>query len=95
MQKLVGEGAFSKACKHLLSKGIHDPSDPEVQARLQALHPVSPEPDLSDLDLDNAPQIPWDMSPEGEEDRLQALLHSITHFPPGTAGGPRASGRRT
>ena len=88
VQKLVGEGAFSKACKHLLSKGVHDSTDPEVQAKLRDLHPTSPSPNLEALHMENVPHLPWDTSAEGDEERLRALLALITHFPPGTAGGP-------
>jgi hypothetical protein len=67
---------------------VHDAGDPQIQERLKDLHPVSPPPDLSDLKLDEAPRLPWDTSPEGEEERLRALLSLVTHFPPGSAGGP-------
>ena len=59
-----------------------------MQAKLRDLHPTSPSPDLSALNLRDVPRLPWDMSGECEEERLRALLGLVTHFPPGTAGGP-------
>ena len=42
IRTLVAEGALSKACKHMLSKGLYDPADPRVWAKLQELHPRAP-----------------------------------------------------
>ena len=43
---LVEEGALSKAAKHLVSRGLHDSSDPAVCTALQELHPVGHDPPL-------------------------------------------------
>ena len=89
---LVGEGALSKACKVLLSTGVWDPEDPRVSRKLQDLHPVTGQPDLSTqalgTDLDSLPRFHWDMTAKGKAERLQALQSTIGHFPPGSAGGP-------
>ena len=39
LQGLLDDGAFSKAAKHLLSEGVHDPADEQVREALQKLHP--------------------------------------------------------
>ena len=85
---LVAEGALSKACKHMVSKGIWDCADFKVQRKLQDLHPTAPAPDLAALNLDSLPRFTWDTSMKGTADRLQGLLALIGSFPPGSAGGP-------
>ena len=44
LQGLLDDGAFSKAAKHLLSKGLHDGADPEVRRILESLHPKAAPP---------------------------------------------------
>lgn len=85
--RLVGEGAYSKACKHLVSAGIFE-SHPRVLEKLRALHPQEDEPDLSSLRLADAPTIPWYEDAESVEARLRSLETLIGSFRPGSAAGP-------
>ena len=39
LQGMMEDGAFGKAAKHLLSAGLHDPTDPAVLEALRRLHP--------------------------------------------------------
>ncbi len=41
---LRGDGAYSKALKHLTSEGMLDASSPNVVAEMQALHPTKKTP---------------------------------------------------
>jgi hypothetical protein len=65
---LVAEGAISKACKHLLSTGLYDPTDPRVSRKLQDLHPQGPPPDISALgvDLDTLPALTGTCPPKAQ-----------------------------
>jgi hypothetical protein len=78
------DGAFSKAVKHLLSEGIHDPSDPAVVALLREKHPVGPIP----RPLINPRGWHKDTSEEGTKERLQLIKQAILSFPPGSSAGP-------
>ena len=62
IRTLAGEGALSKACKHLLSNGLADPGHAGVARRLQDLHPCSPLPDTQSLATDSLPRFAWDLS---------------------------------
>ena len=88
---LVGEGAISKACKHLISVGLWDTENPEVARKLQDLHPQAPPPDLSALgtDVDALPRFTWDNSLRGKADRLHGLLAMIGSFPRALQEVPR------
>ena len=62
---LVGEGAPAKAIQFLLSDGLHQASDPEVQARLRALHPPGRPVDPAALPplvqpFEDMDSVPWE-----------------------------------
>ena len=84
---LVEEGAFSKAAKHLISKGVADASnDPEVSRKLQALHPHANDVSFETLGLEKqipSSQIEFDAPRWGE-----IVRDAIFSFPPGSAPGP-------
>ena len=86
IRKLVGEGAISKACKHLVSDGLHDARDNNVWAQLQHLHPYEEPPVRAPLD--DIPRILWGSQLAQEANRLRKLEDIIGHFPPGSAAGP-------
>ena len=84
LQGLLDDGAFSKAAKHLLSEGIHDPAEEGVRAALDALHPRR-EPVQGEF-----PSAPWevDNSPEGRHTRIKHLQATLLKFRLDSAGGP-------
>ena len=81
----VADGAPRKGLDVLLSHGTHDPENPEVLAKLKALHPQSEPIDMS-------------MYPEKLEAPLQSqedlqvwceiVRDCVLHFPRGSAPGP-------
>ena len=70
LRALMKDGAFSKAVKHLLSDGLHDPLDPRVASKLDDLHPKRPP-----AKAEGVPPRPWDWDPsaEGKADRIRSL----------------------
>ena len=84
LQGLLDDGAFSKAARHLLSEGVHDPADEGVRLELAKLHP-SREPVA-----ERYPGLAWDVddSPEGRRARVKLLRATVLKFPLGSAGGP-------
>jgi hypothetical protein len=81
---LMEDGAFTKAVKHLLSNGVHDSLDLQVQAKLEALHPKAPP-------ISNCPEgcpWPWPTDDEEKAEAAKQLRQVILHFPKGSAGGP-------
>ena len=84
LQGLIQDGALSKAVKHILSDGLHDTLDPQIQERLAALHPDRPPVST----IPAAQPWPWDVSPEGHRQRLHEIKSIICDFPAGSAAGP-------
>ena len=83
---LVEEGAFSKAAKHLVSRGLADISDPDVSAKLASLHPRgSPVHVGGDSALPERVDVGWELHPD-DWDTL--CLTAIQGFPSGSAPGP-------
>jgi hypothetical protein len=84
MRQLVGEGATRKALDLLLSTGTHDPEDPEVIARLRALHPTAPVPPMTSRPATLDPQL----GDEAEGFWELLVQDSISRFPRASAPGP-------
>ena len=83
---LVEEGAYSKAAKHLLSRGTASLSDPKVAEKLSALHPKGRTVQLGeDEPLPANLPIDWDLTKDDWEVRA---LKAIQSFPCGSAAGP-------
>ena len=78
--QLVGSGAFSKACKHLVSAGTFNPDSDHIREKLRSLHPEEPEPDVTDLRLAELPSLPWAGDVESVEARLRGLESMIGRF---------------
>lgn len=88
LQSLVAEGAFSKAAKQLLSKGIHDPQSKEVLAALRDLHPSGVGFPWTDADQQMAPTHGNCYANTAVDECLAAIQKIILGFPPGSAPGP-------
>ena len=82
----MGEGAYSKAVRHLTSRGVHATRDPEVLSKLRALHPVEPVPPL--LPPITEGRISFGTDAKEVQDRLQALASLIHSFPRLSGAGP-------
>ena len=89
LRPLIEDGAYSKACRELLSRGFHDPTDPAVKAKLQALHPsgsgFSVPPVVLSTATDKATAAFDTLIPD---DRSQLLRKLVLSFPPGSSAGP-------
>ena len=83
---LVGSGAISKACQHLLSDGIQDAMDPAVARRLRELHPLEPEPGR--FPETTKERLHFSSDDEERKERLERLKKAIFSFPKESAAGP-------
>ena len=84
VRQLLADGAAKKALQLLNSSGVHDPTDPTVLQRLEALHP----PPREDIPISLPLRIPpalEDAAPGFWDTRVS---EAITHFPRGSAPGP-------
>ena len=87
IRTFVEEGAPGKAVNLLLSEGCHNPKDPGVLAKLQALHPSASPPSEGTGSHAADPEHMWhDL--ESRRERLRALDRAIRDFPPASAAGP-------
>ena len=85
LRRLVGEGAPARAMQTLLSEGVHDAADPEVQQRLRELHPGAPPLASEDEGLLGTASP---LVPNVSEAWLAAVLDAVRTFPNGSAPGP-------
>ena len=85
LESLMRDGAFSKAVRHILSDGLHDPTDPAVLRSLADKHPTRPPPQPLPEPL---PRPFWDDTPEGKAARLKDLKKVIMAFPLASGAGP-------
>ena len=69
----------------LLSEGVHDAADPEVQQRLRELHPGAPPLASEDEGLLGTASP---LVPNVSEAWLAAVLDAVRTFPNGSAPGP-------
>ena len=85
MRALVADGAPRKALNLLSSNGLHSVGDPEVLAKLQALHPAG-----NPLNMSALPQVVDHGLPPLEDLKFwsQAVLKGVADFPRGSAPGP-------
>lgn len=93
IRSLVEEGALSKATKLLLSTGLANSQDPEVERVLRELHPPAHPHLVAGEDLPvSKPNSFADRGEEGDDDGetlwAKRAWSAVTSFPPGSAGGP-------
>ena len=86
LRGLIEEGAYAKAAKHLLSKGLANVDDPDVLSKLRALHPQGAPVFLGDdypLPLSNTD------SPTAEDHEWELwAIQAVSRFPPGLPPAP-------
>jgi hypothetical protein len=83
---LVEEGAFAKAAKHLVSRGLLSANDPAVLAKLRDLHPTG-----NPVHLGGDHQLPTDNGFRASGDTADwedRTVKAVARFPPGSAPGP-------
>ena len=84
--RLVGEGAYSKAVRHLTSLGVHNPEDPMVLGTLRQLHPTEPVPERLPTPVDG--RFSFSDDPKERAERTSLLLTLIRKFPKLSGSGP-------
>jgi hypothetical protein len=85
---LAADGAYSKALKHLLSKGMLDANDPAIVSQLQALHPPASPPPLQPPRIRSCRTTVDTALGDSIDDRLRPLLSVACSFAAASAGGP-------
>jgi hypothetical protein len=81
------DGAFGKAVRHLMSDGLLDAADPEVQNKLRDLHPRAPEIVCTDP-LRKPFPFPSEDSSQEQRELTTSLRETLLSFPRAAAGGP-------
>lgn len=92
IEALVEEGALSKAAKLLVSTGLANSQDPDVERVLRDLHPQAQPHLVAGADLPK--HAPNNLAGQGrdaeecEREWNKRAWSAVTSFPPGSAGGP-------